>query len=127
MVRRTADRLGRRGLLIVISDFYDDEDRVATELHRAQRMGHDVVQFQVLTRDEITLPYTRAVEFADLESGARLPVDAAMVRREYRDAVAEFLERMRTRALAEGRQHMLVVTDMPPQRVLRSFLLSRRG
>jgi uncharacterized protein (DUF58 family) len=127
MVRRAADRLGRRGLLIVISDFYDDEERMASELHRAQRMGHDVVQFQVLTRDEITLPYTRDIEFADLESGARLPVNAALARRDYRDAVAEFLERMRTRALAEGRQHTLVVTDTAPERVLRSFLLARQA
>jgi uncharacterized protein (DUF58 family) len=127
IVRRAADRLARRGLLIVISDFYDDEERMASELHRAQRMGHDVVQFQVLTREEITLPYSRDVEFTDLESGARLPVNAALARRDYRDAVAEFLERMRTRALAEGRQHMLVVTDTPPERVLRSFLLARQA
>jgi uncharacterized protein (DUF58 family) len=127
IVRRAADRLGRRGLLIVVSDFYDDEERMASELRRAQRMGHDVVQFQVLTRDEIALPYGRDVEFADLESGARLPVNPVLARRDYRDAVAEFLERMRSRALAEGRQHTLVVTDTPPERVLRSFLLARHA
>jgi len=126
-VRRAADRLGRRGLLIIISDFYDDEEPMASELHRAQRMGHDVVQFQVLTRDEITLPYTREIEFADLESGVRLPVNAALARRDYRDAIAEFLERTRARALAEGRQHTLVVTDTAPERALRSFLLARRA
>ena len=125
-VRRAADRLGRRGLLVVASDFYDDEERMARELRRAQRMGHDVVQLQVLTRDEIALPYGRDVEFADLESGARVPVNPALARRDYRDAIAEFLERTRSRALAEGRQHTLVVTDTPPERALRSFLLARQ-
>lgn len=125
-VRRAADRLGRRGLLVVASDFYDDEERMAGELRRAQRMGHDVVQLQVLTRDEIALPYGRDVELADLESGARVPVNPALARRDYRDAIAEFLERTRSRALAEGRQHTLVVTDTPPERALRSFLLARQ-
>ena len=125
-VRRAADRLGRRGLLVVASDFYDDEERMARELRRAQRMGHDVVQLQVLTRDEIALPYGRDVEFADLESGARVPVNPALARRDYRDAIAEFLERTRSRALADGRQHTLVVTDTPPERALRSFLLARQ-
>ena len=125
-VRRAADRLGRRGLLIVISDFYDDEERMAGELRRAQRMGHDVAQLQVLTRDEIALPYGRDAEFADLESGARLPVNPALARRDYRDAIAEFLERSRSGALAEGRQHTLIVTDTPPERALRSFLLARQ-
>jgi uncharacterized protein (DUF58 family) len=127
IVRRAADRLGRRGLLIVVSDFYDDEERLANELRRAQRMGHDVVQFQVLTRDEIALPYGRDAEFADLESGARLAVNPALARRDYRDAIAEFLERMRSRALAEGRRHTLVVTDTAPAHALRSFLLARQA
>jgi uncharacterized protein (DUF58 family) len=125
-VRRAADRLGRRGLLIVISDFYDDEQRMAGELRRAQRMGHDVAQLQVLTRDEIALPYGRDVEFADLESGDRIPVNPALARRGYRDAIAEFLERTRSTALAEGRQHTLIVTDTAPERALRSFLLARQ-
>jgi uncharacterized protein (DUF58 family) len=125
-VRRAADRLGRRGLLIVISDFYDDEQRMAGELRRAQRMGHDVAQLQVLTRDEIALPYGRDVEFADLESGDRIPVNPALARRGYRDAIAEFLERTRSTALAEGRQHTLLVTDTAPERALHSFLLARQ-
>jgi len=127
IVRRAAERLSRHGLLVVVSDFYDDEERMTTELRLAQRMGHEVVLFQVLTREEIELPYERDLEFADLESGARLAVNAALARRDYRDAVAEFLERMRSRALAEGFQYTLVVTDTPPARALRGFLLSRRA
>jgi uncharacterized protein (DUF58 family) len=127
IVRRAADRLSRHGLLIVVSDFYDEEERMTTELRRAQRMGHEVVLFQVLSRDEIELPYGRDLEFADLESGARLAVNAPLARRAYRDAVAEFLERMRSRARAEGFQYTLVVTDTAPERALRSFLLSRQS
>jgi len=126
IVRRAADRLSRHGLLIIVSDFYDDEERMAAELRRARRMGHEVVLFQVLTRDEIELPYSRDLEFADLESGARLAVNAPLARRDYRDAVAEFLEQMRSRALAEAFHYTLVVTDTPPARALRSFLLSRQ-
>ena len=125
-VRRAADRLGRRGLLIVVSDFYDDEERMAGELRRAQRMGHDVAQLQVLTREEIALPYGRDGDFADLESGARIPVNPALARRDYRDAIAEFLERTRSAAVAEGRQLTLIVTDTAPERALRSFLLARQ-
>jgi uncharacterized protein (DUF58 family) len=127
VVRRAADRLSRHGLLIVVSDFYDDEERMTTELRRAQRMGHEVVLFQVLTREEIELPYGRDLEFADLESGARIAVNTALARREYRDAVAEFLERMRSRARAEGFQYTLIVTDTAPARALRGFLLSRQS
>jgi uncharacterized protein (DUF58 family) len=125
-VRRAAERLKRRGLLIVLSDFYDDEDRTLAELRRAHRMGHEVVLFQILTRDEIELPYRRDVELTDLETGRRLAINAGLARRDYKDRVTAFLEQWRSRAAAEGFQYSLIVTDVPPQRALRNFLLARR-
>ena len=125
-IRRAAERLKRRGLLLVLSDFYDDEDQTLAELRHAHRMGHEVVVFQILTRDEIELPYRRDLALTDLETGRRLAVNARLARREYTDAVAAFLEQWRSRAAAEGLQYSLVVTDVAPQRALRNFLLARR-
>ena len=88
-------------------------------------MGHEVVLFQIMSRDELELPYRQDLEFTDLETGQRLAVNAGHARRDYKDAVAAFLERSRRRAAAEGFQYVLVVTDMPPDRVLRNFLLAR--
>jgi uncharacterized protein (DUF58 family) len=124
-VRLASERLKRRGLLFVLSDFYDDEERTLVELRRAARMGHEVVLFQMLSRDEIELPYRRDLEFADLESGRTLAINAGLARREYTDAMAAFLQRWRTRAGAEGFQYSLIVTDTPPERALRNFLLAR--
>lgn len=124
-VRRAAERLKRRGILFVLSDFYDDEERTLAELRRAARMGHEVALFQILSREEIELPYRRDLEFADLESGRTLAVNAGLARRDYTDAVAAFLERWHARAGAEGFQYSLIVTDTPPQRALRNFLLAR--
>jgi uncharacterized protein (DUF58 family) len=125
-IRRAAERLGRRGLLLVLSDFYDDEDETFGELRRAARLGHEVVLFHVMSREEIEFTYRRDVEFVDLESGRALAVDAAQARRAYLDAVAAFVERWRRRAGAEGFQHLLAVTDMPHDRMLRNFLLARQ-
>ena len=125
-VRRAAERLKRRGLLLVFSDFYDDEERTLTELRRASRMGHEVMLFQILSREEIELPYRRDLEFTDLETGRSLAINAGLARRDYTDAVAAFLERWHSRAGAEGFQYSLIVTDTPPERALRNVLLARR-
>jgi hypothetical protein len=95
------------------------------ELRRAGRMGHEVVLFQIMSREEVEFPYRRDLEFTDLESGAALAVNATMARREYTDGVAAFLERWRRRAASEGFQYSLVITDVPVERGLRNFLLSR--
>jgi uncharacterized protein (DUF58 family) len=125
-IRRAAERLKRRGLLIVLSDFYDDEERTLVELRRAARMGHEIVLLQILCRDEIELPYRRDLELEDLESGRTLAVSAGLARRDYKEAVAAFLERWHSRAGAEGFQYSLIVTDTPPDRALRNFLLARK-
>ena len=54
-LRRGVDLLKRRGLLLLFSDLYDDEEAVEAELRRAIRMGHEVAVFHVLTPDEMTL------------------------------------------------------------------------
>jgi len=126
IIRRAAERLKRRGLLIVLSDFYDDEDAAFAELRRAARMGHDVAVFQIVSRRELEFPYARDLEFADLETGQTIVVNADAARRDYTDVVSAFVERCRKRATAEGIQYSLVVTDTPPQRTLRNFLLARR-
>jgi len=126
-IRRAAERLGRRGLLLVFSDLYDQEDATFAELRRAVRMGHEVVLFQVISREEIEFTYRRDVEFVDLESGESLAVDAAEIRRGYTDAVTAFLESWRQRAAAEGIQYSLMVTDVPADRALRNFLVARQS
>jgi uncharacterized protein (DUF58 family) len=124
-IRRAAERLNRRGLMFVLSDFYDDEEQTFSQLRRAARMGHEVVLFQIMSRDELELPYRRDLDYTDLETGQRLAINAGLARRDYKDAVAAFLERTRTRAGAEGFQYSLIVTDTPPDRALRNFLLAR--
>jgi uncharacterized protein (DUF58 family) len=122
---RAADLLKRRGLLLVFSDFYDDEERTFGELKRAARMAHEVALFQVVTRAEIDFPYSRERRFEDLESGEARIVDPATVARAYREGFAAFLERWRTRARAEGIDYTLVATDAPPAEALRGYLLRR--
>jgi uncharacterized protein (DUF58 family) len=125
LIRLAADRLRGRGLLIVISDLYDEEDRAFAALRDAARRGHEVAILQTISREEIAFPYARDLEFVDLETGRRLALDAAAARREYTDQVSAFLERCRSSAGREGIQYTLAVTDVSPDRVLRGFLLAR--
>jgi len=126
VISRATELLRRRGLLFVLSDFYDDERAIWREMARSARRGHDVSTLQILSRDEIEFPYRGAVEFEDLESAGSRVVDAAEVARAYRGSVAEFLGQVRNQALADGLDYTLVTTDAPPDETLRRHLL-RRG
>jgi len=125
VLTRAADLLRRRGVVLALSDFYDDEETTRVELRRVARRGHDVAVLQVVSRDEVDLPFSSDVEFEDLESGARVVVDARAARGSYRDQMAAFLEAWRTGARRDGLDYALMTTDEPPSEALRAYLLKR--
>ena len=125
-IGRAADLLKRRGLVIVISDFYDAEDETLRELKRIRHRGHDVAMLQVVSRPEIAFSFRGARDFEDLETGARRLVDASAVTREYLAALEAFLDRWSRNARREGIEYARMVTDESPARALRTFLLSRQ-
>ncbi len=126
VIARAAELLRRRGVLLMLSDFYDDEAATLTELKRASRRGHEAAVLQIMSRAEIEFPYTGGTEFEDLESPARRIVDAAGIARGYRAKVAEFLEGWRTDARTSGLDYALLTTDKPLDDALRGYLI-RRG
>jgi uncharacterized protein (DUF58 family) len=125
-LRRAFDLLSRRGLLILISDLYDEDEAVERELRRVARSGHEVAVFHVLTREELEFPFTRDVELQDLESG-RTALAGPGSAGSYRRDVAEFVERWRARCARDRIDYTRTMTDAPLDAALRSYLLRRAG
>lgn len=125
VIARGAELLERRGLVIVISDFYDNEDATRRELRHVVQRGHDVAMLQLVSNAERVLPYRGQVEFVDLETGTRRLIDAASYAAQYREQVTAFLDRCRLGATRDGLDYALINTDTPPERALRDFLLRR--
>jgi uncharacterized protein (DUF58 family) len=127
VISLAAERLRRRGLLVVLSDFYDDEDATFMALKRAAAIGHDVVVMHVVSPEELDLPYTGSLAFDDLETGERRLADAAAVGDDYRARMAAFRDGWRDRTRRAGLDYVPLVTDVPPSRALRRYLLRRQG
>jgi uncharacterized protein (DUF58 family) len=123
-LKRATDLLKRRGILIIISDLYDEDAGVDEELRRAVRIGHDVAVFQIVTREELDFPFDGDVQLEDLESRRTVmagPGSAPEYRREFQ----AFLDRWRTRCARSGIEYTLATTDTPLDGALRSYLLRR--
>ena len=124
-LRRAIDLLRSRGILVLLSDLYDDEDGVDAELRRAARMGHDVTVFHVLTDDEMTWPWRGDVEVEDSETGRRLLTSTTRAA-EYRARMQAFVQRWQERCTAAGLVYVLATTTASPDHTLKEYLL-RRG
>jgi uncharacterized protein (DUF58 family) len=126
VLRRAATLLRRRGMVVVISDLYDDEAAL-TEVRRLHRMGHDVIVIQIMAREELTVPRGGAIEFEDLESGVTLLTNADAIAGEYERTVAAFLARVQQALAREGLDSLQLTTGAPLEPALRRFLVGRRG
>jgi uncharacterized protein (DUF58 family) len=120
-----AQLLQRRGLLIVLSDFYDDEEGVQRELRHIAQHGHDVIAMQLLSAEERDLQGRAAVEFEDLESGERRIADVRAIAPGYAEEIRAFVERTHQGAARAGFDHVLLPTEEPPEVVLRNYLRQR--
>jgi uncharacterized protein (DUF58 family) len=126
VVTRAADLLRRRGLVCVVSDFYDAPEETRVELRRVNRRGHDVALLQIVSKQEVELPFSGDLEFEDLETGSHVLLDPRSARTAYRNAMAGFLEEWRSGARRDGFDYALMTTDEAPSEALRGYLL-RRG
>ena len=101
VLARVAERVRRRGLVVLISDLVGDVDDVLAGLRRIRSRGHDVVVFHVLDPAELTFPFERMTMFEGLEQHPDLLADPKSLRAGYLAAVEEFRSKLRTGCLAE--------------------------
>jgi uncharacterized protein (DUF58 family) len=119
--------LKRRGLVIILSDFFDDLDPLMKALRHLRHRNHEVMLFQILAPEELDFPFKRLTQFRNLETaGQNTLVDARRLRDDYLKNFEEFRTGLRDRA---GRLHVdyhLMRTDDPVDRAL-GIYLSRRA
>ncbi len=125
-LRQAATLMKRRGLVVVISDFYEDE-LALPQLRRLARMGHDVVAIHALAKEELNLDIGGAAELVDLESGRKLLVQPSSIRGSYSSAFTDWLAATERDIRRDGIDYVGVNTGEPLEPALRRFLVGRRG
>ena len=121
-----AGSVRNRGLVIVISDLYDDEAELAVALARLRKQRHDVIVFQVLDPAEIEFDLMKPAELVDLETGEKLGADPRAIASDYRKSFNEFLERHRKACAGMNIDYRIVRTDKPVDMFVRAYLEERK-
>lgn len=126
-LRALGEMIRRRALLVMISDFLTPLDDLERELGLLTAMQHDVVIFHVLDPAELDFPFDESAAFADSESGRKLLLEPAMVRKNYLARLHAHLDRLRKLCERHGVEYRLIRTDRPLEEDLFDFLSARRN
>ncbi len=125
-LHQVAGSVGRRAMVVVISDLLGDDDAIRTALAHLRKQNHDVIVLHVLDPTEIDLSFKKPTEFRDLETGDRLAVDPRGIGDAYRQAFGAFLETMQNHCAALKIDYRLVRTDQPLETFVRAYLNERK-
>jgi len=121
-----AGHLKRRGLLVLISDLWGDDEEIINSLKNLRHLKHEVLVFHLLDPDEAFFPFNSEAVFADMETGQELQLNPADVKQKYLNALKQTTDRLGR----ECRRHLIdyqtVVTDQPFDQALLKYLHKRQ-
>lgn len=124
-LHHVAERLRRRGLIMLISDLMDDPDKILMGLKHFRHRKHEVIVFHVLDPGEIELDYRDEVEFRDLENDRRIRVEPAFIRKQYSDQIQQWIARLNRGCKGHQIDYNLLTTRTPFDHALTACLNKR--
>jgi uncharacterized protein (DUF58 family) len=127
-LHQLAELLTRRGIVVLISDFYEQPDRLQPAFQHLRFKGHDLIAFHVVDRNELEFDFDDPVLLLeDAETHEQMPVLPDVIGGGYRERMRRHVDEMRRCAAANHVDYELVTTDQPLDFALFSFLSRRSG
>jgi len=122
-----ASRLKRRGLIVVLSDCFDQLPALLRALRHFRHRRHEVLLFHILAPEELEFPFSRMTQFRNLERlGHRILVDPGQLRKEYRKNFDAFCTQLREQARQMRIDYQMLRTDEGVDRALGAYLAKRQ-
>jgi hypothetical protein len=127
-LHQLAEILTRRGIVVLISDFYDEPERLQSAFQHLRFKGHDLVAFHVLDENELDFVFDDPVLLLeDAETQEQMPVLPDVVVSGYRDRMKKHVDEMRRCATANHVDYELLTTKQPLDFALFTYLSRRAG
>jgi uncharacterized protein (DUF58 family) len=124
-LRKLAEHFGRRGVLVLISDLYEDPQAVLDAVSPLRFRGNDLIVFHVLDPAEIDFPYDEASAFEDIESGEQIPIVPEALAGKYRELVRAHIETLSSKFSELRIDYSLLNTANPLDHALFNYLSMR--
>lgn len=116
----------RRGIVVLISDFYEQPRAIVDAANNLRYRGHDVIVYQILDPAEIEFNFETSATYEDLETGESVPVVPSRMREQYKKMMADHLAEISHLMIKNQFDYGLVRTDEPLDESLFRYLLLRQ-
>jgi uncharacterized protein (DUF58 family) len=118
--------LKRRGIVVVISDFYDNPEEIVKAIEPLRYRGNEVVLFHVLDQNELEPKFRDPVLLEDVEDASAMEVSPEYARTEYRAKIDQHIKVLSEKAQRAGLEYVFMNTSKPLDKGLRDYLAVRQ-
>jgi uncharacterized protein (DUF58 family) len=125
-MRESADRLGRRGLVIIVSDLLAPVESLRKGLARLRHDRHEVILLRVLHRDELEFPFRRWSRFRGMEAEAPRICEPGAMKEIYLENFNRHRKELEDSTRVMNAEIHTFVTDMPLGDAITGFLKRRQ-
>lgn len=124
-LHQMAERISRRGLVILLSDLLDEPSKIISGLKHFRHNGHELIVFQILDPRERDFKVGGEALFRDMETGEEIATVPDQIRNSFRKEMTAFLDELK-RACRESRiDYHVIDTSVPFDQALYQFLAKR--
>jgi uncharacterized protein (DUF58 family) len=123
---RVSERIRRRGIVVVISDLYEEPQQVLNGLRHLALRGNDVIVFQILDPNELRFEFTDAAQFVDMETGSEMHVVPDYIRQEYHRVLNRQIAEFERECRKDRMDFMMIDTSQPLDSALFGYLVKRQ-
>ncbi len=124
-LNKIAEKIRRRGLVIIISDFFDDVDKTLKAIKHFAHQKNEVIIFQVLDPLEKTFGFGKDAIFKDLETDEELTTQPYQIQKAYQESMNEFTNKIKRECLNSNFDYNLLDTSTPFDKALFSYIQKR--
>jgi uncharacterized protein (DUF58 family) len=124
-LRFLAEFLSRRGLIVVISDLYDEPENIMAGLKQLKAKGNDIMVLHIMDNFELTFPFMDAAQFEDMENKRKMHIIPEYLRTQYLSIINDHIARLRKEMSGSRIDYTLMDTTKPVDEALFSYLAAR--
>ncbi len=121
-----AERIKRRSLVIIFSDFFDNMSSIIDALRHLRHKKHEVLLFHILDPREIDFNFGNAANFIDLETGEQLITQPHQLKAAYSQIIQNFIKKLQTECIHHKVDYNLISTDTPFDKALMKYIIKRQ-
>ncbi|MEI6233033.1 MAG: DUF58 domain-containing protein [Planctomycetota bacterium] len=120
-----ADRIKRKGLIVILSDLFDDPEKLLSGLQHFRYLRHEVIVFQILDDFEKRFPFDSMTQFEGYEGWEELICDPRSLRKGYLEEYEAFTDKMKRGCRNNKIDFVPITTSQPLDVVLTAYLATR--